>query len=49
MEKQKNNKKCSLSEHEGTDAISYCHQCKIYMFTKCIFIRDYLNYIINLK
>ena len=30
-----NNKKCSLKEHEKTDANIYCQDCKIYMCNKC--------------
>ena len=29
-------KKCSLKKHNEIDAISYCHECKIYMCNKCI-------------
>ena len=29
------NKKCSSSEHEDTDAIKYCCKCKLYMCNKC--------------
>ena len=29
------NKKCSLKEHNETDAIIYCQECKIYMCRKC--------------
>ena len=32
MEKQ--NKKCSLKEHEDINAIYYCPECKIYMCNK---------------
>ena len=28
-------KKCSFPEHSNVDAISYCHECKIYMCVKC--------------
>jgi len=31
-----NNKKCSLKEHEKTDANTYCQNCKIYMCNKCL-------------
>ena len=30
-----NNKTCSLKQHSETKAISYCHQCDIYMCSKC--------------
>ena len=30
------NKKCSLKEHEETDANLYCQECNIYMCNKCI-------------
>jgi len=32
MEKQR---KCSLEEHKGNDAIMYCPECRIYMCNKC--------------
>ena len=28
-------KKCSLSSHKEIDAISFCHECKIFMCNKC--------------
>ena len=31
-----NNKKCSLKDHEKTDANTYCIDCKIYMCNKCL-------------
>ena len=29
------NKKCSLNEHNQSDAINYCKECKIYLCNKC--------------
>ena len=35
LEEEITKKKCSLKEHEETDAIIYCQECKIYMCNKC--------------
>ena len=31
----KSQQKCASIEHEKIDAISYCHECKVYMCSKC--------------
>ena len=31
-----NIKKCSLKKHKDTLAISYCHECKLFMCHKCL-------------
>ena len=35
LEEEITKKKCSLKDHEETDAIIYCQKCKIYMCNKC--------------
>ena len=34
-EMENNKKKCSLKDHENSDAILFCPECKMYMCTKC--------------
>ena len=38
----KNNKKCSLKDHEDSDAINYCQKCKIFMCNKCDKVHEQL-------
>ena len=37
-----NNKKCSSTDHEKIDALSYCRKCEIYMCNKCLNLHSQL-------
>ena len=43
------NKKCSNEDHKDIDAVSYCQDCKIYIYNKCKNLHQGLfkNHLVN--